>query len=542
MNKILIIGDHPLKTSIEVQCRERGAHDIAVCDGRGLDSRAVADCDEMFLLTSPLEEDALAADQWALQTLQMIAELLHPAGETRQPVGGASYMAAQLRPTVHLLLQRQETLDMLLSRDYNDSWHAAFELHAFTMEDTWAKNVVASPAGTVGLPGLDYRPVTLDADHTVHLVIFGTSRFTTALAENTALVAHYPNYTRNHNLRTRITIIAPDVEVWSHTFIGRHKSLMDNSYWRHIDLQTKRRDLHRPMYEASREDFVDVEWEFVRGSIHDVVVQDKLQGWSADDGQVLSVALCHDSDADNLAQMQLLADLLCGTEVPIYVKQRSAVFEEIIAPSPRLRHVILIGMEDRGYDVTLPLLRMAQRVKYVYDYCYDHNINGGTQEHITAPACIAPAEAESHWLLERKAIKRHSNVSNAMTIDTKMRSLHSPGRQSLSDTMVYALTQNEIELIAEVEHNRWSVEELLQGFRPCTAEEQAAIEGDIRLKAEFKERLVHYDLRAYRDLRPDATGQNANTYDLCLSASIPLIASGDHRRMKDVETKTIQIP
>ena len=88
----------------------------------------------------------------------------------------------------------------------------------------------------------------------------------------------------------------------------------------------------------------------------------------------------------------------------------------------------------------------------------------------------------------------------------------------------YAMTQEEVELIAQVEHNRWCVEEMLLGFRPCTDEEQAEIEADIAKKSEYKNRLIHYDLRAYNDLRADDTGMNVNTYDLCLSASIPLIA------------------
>lgn len=553
--KVLIIGEHPIKASIVSQFASLASE--VNCESVFRQEAMQHAWDDIVVLT-PIGSRPIESDAEAVGIVEAIhAALVHRAAEAADTSARPADTSDQVtgvpaRPIVHLLLHSQETLQMLRTRDYKDEWHNVFELSAFTIDDAWARNVVIPAAGkslfaetavsaaepvasavetSDCMPGLDYRPITLDADYTVHLVVFGTSNLTTALVENAALVAHYPNYTRNHNLRTRITVIAPDVEAWSHAFIGRHKPLMGHAYYRHINLANQHCDLHRPMYENSREDFVDVEWEFVCGSLHDLVVQDKLQGWAATDTQVLSVALCHENDADNLAQMQLAADLLCGIDVPIYVRQRSAAFAGIIASSPRLQHVVLIGMADRGYDVTLPLLRMAQRVKYVYDYCYDHNVRAAAGSPITAPSSIDPAEAAARWLHEGKAIKRYSNECNAMTIATKMRSLGTQQLPSPSATTVYAITQSEIELIAEVEHNRWSVEELLLGFRPCTDEEQAAVEADITLKAALKERLVHYDLRAYRDLRPDATDQNVNTYDLCLSASIPLIC---HNKVNEI--------
>ena len=62
------------------------------------------------------------------------------------------------------------------------------------------------------------------------------------------------------------------------------------------------------------------------------------------------------------------------------------------------------------------------------------------------------------------------------------------------------------------------------GWRPCTDQEQREVESDIRMKEILKKRKIHYDLRAYKDLRPDSTGRPVQIYDRCLSACIPLIA------------------
>lgn len=532
-DKVLIVGKHPLLRDIVRQFEERGAE--VCCLASFSESGLPAErWNDIVLLTSP-GTNSSATDEQAVRWLQAYADGLavHPG----TPESG--------RPKVHLLLQSQENLFNLNTREYSDEWHQKFELFPFTIEDVWAKRVVSGTccrsvttgsekdvAPLFGKP-LDYIPISLESQHVVHLVVFGASMQTMALAENAALVAHYPNYIRDHSLRTRITIVDKDIAPWRAMFVSRHRALMDNSFHRYIDIHNQSSETSRPMYE-DREDFVDVEWEFVKGSVHDTVVHDKLLAWASDDRQVLTVAICHDDDERNVSLMRVVSDLLVGFSVPVYVRQRSATMLSLITRSPRLMNVVPFGMLDSGYDVSLPLLRMAKRVKYVYDYCYDHNIASATEGCITAPSHIDDEEVEAHWLTERGAIKRYSCLCNALTISTKMRSI-GHGQTDLST--FYAISSQEIDLIGQVEHNRWNVEEMLLGYRPCTDEEQQEIEADIAKKGEYKRRLVHYDLRAYADLRADGTGKNVNTYDLCLSAAIPLIAFASHTDDSRTETK-----
>lgn len=501
---VLIIGEHPIIPHLFSQF---GSLDYRIIQSSLFDENSLeGEWNNIFVISSgtgtPSENDAMA-----ISTVETIHKLLG--------------QHSTYRPVVHLLLQSHVTMVLLRTREYNDEWHKVFELDAFTLDDVWAKNVVCVNPKQPDLKGLDYRPITLDSNNTVHLVVFGISNLASALVENSALVAHYPNYTRDHSLRSRITIIDKDILEWCKAFVSSHKALMDNSYYRIVDIQQEKSELHKPMYEGLREDFVDVEWEFVKGSIHDLVVQDKLQGWADDENQVLSVALCHNDDSKNLSESLLVADILCNQEIPVYVKQSTSVMKNIISQSPRMKNIIMIGMKECGYDINLPLLKIAKRVNSVYEYCYNNNIASQTGGCITAPSYIDNKEADTRWLNVRKAIKRYSNICNAMTLATKMRSL---GHSADDTDTFYAISKQEIDIIAEVEHNRWNLEELLLGFRPCTDEEQADIEADISKKGEYKNRLVHYDLRAYNDLRADDTGKNVNTYDICLSASIPLIA------------------
>lgn len=523
MKRAVIIGRNAIGANIAEQFRDVG-YDVAILDVvpesstsskihsiiKAIDGDSICSCDDIVLISADGTSEALDEDNKVIRLLKTIA----------QNIG------TDTRPRVHLLLQSQEALWMLNTRDYKDDLHQKLELYAFTIEDVWAKNVLVSmpkkqthSEKSNQLCCLDYEPITYESNQTVHLVVLGKNEQAEALVKNAALVAHYPNYIRNHKLRTRITLIDKDMEAWMKSFVSRHQSLLDNSYYRHIDVYKKTFATHKPLYDGIREDFVDVEWEFVNGDIYDMVVQDKLATWAEDNNQVLSVAICNDNDSTNITQMRIAADLLQHFTVPVYVQQKDSTITEIISLSSRFDHVIPFGMRDNGYDVSLPLLQMAKRVKFVYDFCYDFNISN-TSNKITAPSYIDEAAVERGWISERTAVKRYSNISNAMTLATKMRSL---GHKESCWKTFYAISQKEVSLIAQVEHNRWNVEELMLGFRPCSDEEQDEIEKDISKKSLYKQQLVHYDLRAYSDLRTDATGKNVNTYDICLSASIPLI-------------------
>jgi len=108
-----------------------------------------------------------------------------------------------------------------------------------------------------------------------------------------------------------------------------------------------------------------------------------------------------------------------------------------------------------------------------------------------------------------------------MTIPTKLRSV---GIDYKSLTFK-DLTDEEIEILAEVEHNRWNVEKLLMGFRPVTENEFDEIQKSIAeggsLKKKYNKNLkAHYDIRPFADLREDKPGKNVNRYDYGMTKGI----------------------
>ena len=510
MNNILIIGTHPISQSIAEQYRTMGMgitayHNFgAVPDGMT--------CHELCVL--PNRE---VADHDTLQALETFA-MSYP--ET--PEG-------QSKPVCHLLLHDKVTLWLLQTLDLYPEIHKKFELYAFTLEDQWAKNVFCGLGNGNSYPPLDREKIDGNSNKTVHLVIAGFSDLGESLALHTALIAHFPNYVRNQTLRTRITIIDKDLTARKDAFVQRYANLFEHSHYRCIDLAQRRMTLyHEPVYHASREDFVDVEWEFVDGDFYDPLLQRKLQLWADGKEQLLTLALCDTEYATNFDRAFALPKSIYQNDITVLVAtERSAMLEKV-RETEGYHNLYPIGMDDCGYDVRLPLLQMAKRLNYFYSCSYGQE---GT------PTDMPVEKVEAAWRKVQTFSMRYSNLYNVMTVATKMRSL---GHEEKDWDKFFALTQEEIETLSAVEHNRWSVERLILGFRPPTDTEREEIRENIEafittkatgeeqpkqdLKNVYKKKKIHYDLCSYRELREDKTGQDVRLYDYDLTACIPLIA------------------
>lgn len=498
-NEILLVDNHPIGQSIAEQYRAMGCdiecfHDLGeVPQGKFYG--------ELCILP-----DSSIADHDTLQALEEYAKSypITPQGQSR--------------PICHLLLHDKVTLWLLQTLELYSEIHQKFELYAFTMEDQWAKNAFCGLyKGDLAYPPLDREKIDTMSNKTVHLVIAGFSDLGESLAIHAALTAHFPNYVRNKSLRTRITIVGTNLTAKRDAFVQRYVNLFDHSYHRSIDLGNRRMtQYHEPIYHSSREDFVDVEWEFVDGEFYDPVLQRKIGLWAESKEQLLTLALCDTDPAINFDRAFALPKSVYQNGITVLVSARQASLLNKVRLTEGYHNLYPIGMNDCGYDIRLPLLQMAKRLNYFYACSYGQK---------GLPTEMPNDEVEMEWCKLSAFSMRYSSIYNVMTIATKMRSL---GHEEKDWDKFFALTQEEIETLSAVEHNRWSVERLLLGFRPPTDTEREEIAQDLRLKNVYKKQKIHYDLCAYRELREDQTGQNVRIYDYDLTACIPMIAQSFH--------------
>lgn len=339
-----------------------------------------------------------------------------------------------------------------------------------------------------------------------HIVCFGEAN---ALAETLPLYANSHQsgaYVSNPSKRTRISVVTDDTD-FIDDFMFLRKELIENSFRRIVDLRGKipQVRLYKPMYYGKRPDFVGTEWEFVIGKISSEAVQAKMQLWASDPDRQLTVYLGFDNPLRNRNYAEILRRRL-GRNFTVDLRDDDPV-----------------AKKSREKEFT----EMAKYVNYVYNLSF---------EKLGVPAELPQNEVDEAWEKVTDDTARNSSLFNVMSLEQKMLLL---GHDRSDWATFYALSADEIEFLTAVEHNRWVIERLLQGNRPCTDEERAEIEEDMRrrltdseyrgkhpvsLKKKYKlERGAHFDLRSFDELGVDESGLPVTRYDRDLVAAIPLI-------------------
>lgn len=401
------------------------------------------------------------------------------------------------------------------------------ELYAYTLEDMWSMEALGIRLGQA--PLLDRTPIKAESNDKVHLVLFGATAQAESLALHTALIAHFPNYCRNNWLRTRITWVSDNIDDFIH-FKQQYKNLLENSYRRNIiaDDNDINIDSSVPKYANIRRDFVDVEWEFVEGKSYCDIISHKLNKWAHDENQQLTIAFCYDDDSRNINEA-LETPINDNHSIPTLIKVSDATSIELLKRCNSCKQFVPIGMSRNIEPNMSEFIHMAQYVNYAY--CHMRNSTeeekkqGATEMNI---ATELPTDEELQKLWNSPKLttsKRWSNIYNAFTLGTKMRSL---GITIDEWKKLFAINDKDVETMAEVEHNRWSVEEMILGYRPTTPEEHNSILADIKKREQYKAEFKHDDLRNYSELGIDDSGLSVTRYDVGLTRTLPLIVYANY--------------
>lgn len=346
------------------------------------------------------------------------------------------------------------------------------------------------------------REFRIREGQTVHCLVAGENA--KGIAIDAALLFHTPAYEKDNRCRTRITLLLDSLQD-AEDFLFEYKELFDHSWYRmvRLDKEPVVSFIHRPKYSGERDDFVDVEWELVIGKLSNPLLQDKIERWSADPRQLLVILLCYAERGKNDRYADKLRRRLPDTVAVI-------TDEENMAEKQRREKENL------------------QLAKYL-NYCYKVSFEQGA-----IPPELPEEEVEKAWV-ELSEPMRRSSIFNVMTIPFKMNLL---GHSREDWKTFYALTAKEVDALTQVEHNRWVVERLIQGMRPCTDAENAEIKEDFRrredveyckenpvtLKKRYaREKGVHFDLCSFNELGLDETGLPVTRYDRDLTEAIPLI-------------------
>lgn len=448
----------------------------------------------------------------------------------------------------HVLFDYKTTYHIFQYADLNTEITKYIDFHPFNFYDFWARKVLVagrSKEGNISYKPLDYIPITSkDSEKFVHFIVIGMSQMGQAMALQAAHIAHFPNYEK---AKTKITFIDANGKVEMNEFKQKcgelfkvsHSTFIDADAWleanqnktdsKEVDYGKFKTEYHiadeymHLVAENEKQDFIDVEWEFIKGHDHNTLVQHLLNKYVNEENAIITVAVCLNITHMSLRSAMSLPKKYYENNVPILVQQRKTAtmvstlngegFDEDHRKRLLYKNIQPFGMVTECYDLNIvSSVEICKKISYVYNHFF-------TFDNLAVK--IDMEKANQIW--DNTVIsKRWSNIFAAASIPTKLRCIGI----DWDINRIYnldELTEEQVALLAEIEHNRWNVEELLLGYRPVHKDEDEKIDADKSKKKEYRNRFIHYDIRPFSELKTDDSGRKANIYDEVIVRSLPLI-------------------
>lgn len=348
--------------------------------------------------------------------------------------------------------------------------HEGIRLLVIHRHETWAQRVLVSngAVGATHYPTLDRGHLESDSDRQVHLIISGSQRMALAMATTAAHIAHYPNFL-SRGIRTRITLIDPDMDNFVQMMRGQYSALMRLSHWtllRATDRAIEVRNTHVP---DAENDFLDIEWEFISARLNMQPVRDYIEHAALSDTEILTIALTDSSSDTNIADAISLPRIVQDRQIPVLVYQPySKSMTDWMQQASCFRHLYPFGMSGDCYD---PLLR--QRLSWAR----------ASNDVYNAYLCSIGQESNTTDWDDLRMVDQFSNLYHANYDYAVLR--------RISDSSLYG----------RLEHCRWNMEKLLMGFEALdSSEARRRADRVLSEKRELKSRFIHPNIAPFEDL------------------------------------------
>lgn len=450
----------------------------------------------------------------------------------------------------NVMFEYQTTFSSFQNSDIDKDIKAYIDFEPFSFHEIWAQKVFVYGDDTYKYKPLDQLStgnyIDKDSEQSVHLIIVGMSKMGIAMALEAAQVCHYPNYVTKGK-KTRITFIDPEADVEQLFVAGRLSHLKNLSVWDFADASspTFKYQIILSSKPQSGEDWLDVEWEFIKGRVEQDSVRSYLTDAVADNNHIVSIAICLSKSHQTIAAAIYLPETVHRNSLQILVYQRisASLIKQISSNEEgELANLIPFGMVDKAFTASSNDDTKAMKVSYAYAKLYDafydlkknnrdsiidlrtgsFSIDWDKVDYKLANFNSETYRKSSSWRL--KVVNRWSSRANANSIPVKLRSVNAHlinDRKEVEDVL-----NDNLRLLMKVEHNRWNMERLIAGYRPYTADELKALppyktdDWEIYVDA-LKKRKAHIDLCSCSEL--SKRDFNNLSYDEVLIRAIPYI-------------------
>ena len=407
----------------------------------------------------------------------------------------------------YLILDRQSSTWVFnkMKADPN----SGIETNVIDTLESLSQRVLVNPQSDNGRP----VPPTLDgpegirreSEKTVHLVIFGMTQMASAMAMTAAHLCHFPNYLRDPSKKTTITFIAPDAKQEMAFLTGRYSHLFRHSEYEYLEEGMSDDERKKNSHVSEGEDFLDIRWRFVKGSIEQSWIRKLLMGYYENHKigkERLTLAICGNDAESNIASALYLPEAFYAKKkesgcddvtILVYQPVSGERIYTACAKTYRYSNVYPFGQYDRSYDPSYRArLLAAKKINYLYKVCKNYKKMPDTY-----------TELDELWR-DKTFLDRASSMYSANSIYMKLRSVGLTPESTKEELKPY------VEMLSEVEHNRWDVERLILGVAEPTQEqreEYLALADPGVLKSYWKQNLhLNINLVPYKDLDEGTKG------------------------------------
>lgn len=427
---------------------------------------------------------------------------------------------------------------------------------------------------------LDGSGISVDSDKNVHLIVVGMTKMGIAVAIQAAQIAHYPNFKidGDNPHRTKITFIDPDAENEMNFFMGRYQNLFNLARHRYLDLSGREYAFNtewidpllneRSEYTYLGPNFLDIEWEFIKGSVEQPGVQEylrqsaeeayscaELENSYGDGKSLLTIAICNNLSSEAIAEgIYMPANIYDkAQQILVYQPESSEIlynlyFAERDNISKRYSKLRPFGMQNADFTINKASYYCAMLCNYVYfskpfgtisndtSNKLDDIVNDIRKEIVTCTSARGTKEfmrpARDAWKT-LSIFNKWSNKYLSNSFKTKLRSIgYSCDKYQCGKDLIEQKMESCKKSMAECEHNRWNTQQLLMGLRAYTENENneyitilnsegAGKAKDFKKSKQNGKEKAHLDIRSYSRLEEDDP-QN-HLYDEVFNACIPEI-------------------
>ena len=286
-------------------------------------------------------------------------------------------LRAQCNQLAQCYLKLRSSTSTFLFHSLQQEAHNSLETTIINSYESLAQQLLVGDIYHNDTLTLDRGLVTVGSDRFVHLVVVGMTPMGYAFAATAAQLCHFPNFDESapRPIRTRITFVDPRANELMDCFKASYPGIFDLSHVRYIEQPGA---WLQGVPQRSLGDFVDVEWQFVKGNISSEWIRDMLSDCAADSRQVLSVALCGGDSARNLAEAYRLPRQLYPLPdsnnsspltpvVYVYQPDDSSLVQTVQNEVLRFHNVVPFGFSAKGFDPLHSLrIAAAKRINYLY--------------------------------------------------------------------------------------------------------------------------------------------------------------------------------